>query len=475
VLPKITWLSPASAVAGSVVAVYGSGLELTSTVRFNGVAAALAAGSTTTALKAVVPATATSGAISVETAAGTAVSAAFKVLPKIVSFAPATGTVGTTVTIQGSGLAGPTSVKLGTVAMSVVSSSPTEVSAVVPAAGVTGKISVTTASRTATSAASFAVPPTISGFSPAAAAAGQPVTLTGSTFTGTTAVRVNGVWATYSVLSGGTQLRLTVPATAVSGPITVTNAGGTATSPTPLAVRPKVTSFTPTSGATGATVTVNGSGFVAPATVTFGGAAPVPATVLSPRQLKAVVPSGAVTGALQVATAAGTSAPSTSSFGVSFSVTGFAPAGGTPGTVVTVRGKGYVAPLTVRFGSVAGTGVVVDSPTQLRVTVPAGAQTAAISVAKGATAVTASGAFVVPRITGFAPVSASAGQPVVIAGADLVAPSFVLFGAAPASFTADSGSQVTAVVPAGLTGSVPITVGTLFGSVTSAGSFTPQP
>jgi molybdate transport system substrate-binding protein len=71
--------------------------------------------------------------------------------------------------------------------------------------------------------------PTIARVTPAHARVGAAVTVTGSNFTGTTSVTVQGVPAKFKVKSA-TRLTLTVPAKAKSGAITVTNPSGTATS-----------------------------------------------------------------------------------------------------------------------------------------------------------------------------------------------------------------------------------------------------
>ena len=71
--------------------------------------------------------------------------------------------------------------------------------------------------------------PTVTKISPARAKVGGTVTLTGTNFTGTTSVTIQGVAAKFKVVSA-TKLTLTVPAKAKSGTITVTNPSGTATS-----------------------------------------------------------------------------------------------------------------------------------------------------------------------------------------------------------------------------------------------------
>jgi hypothetical protein len=89
--------------------------------------------------------------------------------------------------------------------------------------------------------------PTISGFSPASGAAGAGVTITGTNFSGASAVAFNGTAASYTV-SSATKISTTVPLGAASGPIRVTTAGGTATS----SRRFTVTGTTPRSVTSGA-------------------------------------------------------------------------------------------------------------------------------------------------------------------------------------------------------------------------------
>jgi len=78
--------------------------------------------------------------------------------PTIVSFTPASGPVGTSVTITGTNLTGVSWVKFnGTVSKSVTPVSPTSLKAVVPVAATTGKISLMTSGGIASSASSFTV------------------------------------------------------------------------------------------------------------------------------------------------------------------------------------------------------------------------------------------------------------------------------------------------------------------------------
>jgi uncharacterized repeat protein (TIGR03803 family) len=71
--------------------------------------------------------------------------------------------------------------------------------------------------------------PAIVAFHPASGEVGAKVLLQGNHFVGTTGISINGINATFRVLSVN-YVMVTVPACATTGPISVTNAGGTATS-----------------------------------------------------------------------------------------------------------------------------------------------------------------------------------------------------------------------------------------------------
>ena len=86
-------------------------------------------------------------------------------------------------------------------------------------------------------------PPVVLGFTPASGGPGTVVTITGSYFTGVSRVAFNGVTAAFNLVSS-TQLTATVPATASTGPITVTTPAGSGRSPQDFEV---VGSFTLTS------------------------------------------------------------------------------------------------------------------------------------------------------------------------------------------------------------------------------------
>jgi hypothetical protein len=146
---------------GAHVGMFGQGFSSASVVKFGGVASTSLTLSGTTYLTAKVPVGAHTGAVTVTTGSITLTSPqTFKVKPKITSFSPSSGTIGTLVTINGSGLIQASAVKFGTVkatTFTVVSDS--EVTADVPSGLSPGavRISITTPGGTANSPTKFTV------------------------------------------------------------------------------------------------------------------------------------------------------------------------------------------------------------------------------------------------------------------------------------------------------------------------------
>jgi hypothetical protein len=229
--------------------------------------------------------------------------------------------------------------------------------------------------------------PAITSFTPASGPAGTTVTLTGTDFTGATAVMLNGVAvAGFTVVDAATST-FEVPAGATSGFITVTTPGGSATSPGTFTVTvpnpaPTLASLAPATviaGNENFTLTVNGTGFVNGASVLFNGIA-LPTTLVSPTQLTVTVPGNAVATAGTYAVTVTNPAPGGgASPGLAFTVlvpaptiTSFTPATGGAGTVVTVTGTDFTGASAVRIGSLAITNYTVVSPTTITLVMPSG-------------------------------------------------------------------------------------------------------
>jgi len=145
-------------------------------------------------------------------------------------------------------------------------------------------------------------PPAISGFSPGSAGAHATVTVTGTSFTGTTSVTLNGTSVPFSVTSN-TRLTFTVPAGAASGAITVVTPAGSATSTGTLTIvpPPTITSISPGSGPIGTSVTVAGTNLQDAVGVEIGSIVTVPTSVaLDGSQLTFTVPPGAASGTVRI-------------------------------------------------------------------------------------------------------------------------------------------------------------------------------
>ena len=158
--PTVTAFTPISGPVGTSVTVSGARLTGATRVTFNGTRAATFSVLSATRLRATVPSRATTGRIAVTTSGGTATSAArFTVTkavtaPKVTAFTPASGPVGTSVTVTGSSFTGATRIAFNDTAAATFSVlSATRLRATVPSGAATGKIAVTTSGGTATSAA----------------------------------------------------------------------------------------------------------------------------------------------------------------------------------------------------------------------------------------------------------------------------------------------------------------------------------
>jgi hypothetical protein len=296
VTPVISSFTPTCGPVGTSVDILGSGFTGALEVTFGGTDASFTVDSDSE-IHATAPAW---GAISVSTPSGTGISTSSFTFPcaapTINSFSPMSGPVGTSVDIQGTNFTGATSVKFnGTSDPSFIVSSSTDITAHVPAEATTGPISVTTPGGIATSSSSFTVigpAPTIASFSPTGGPPGTNVSITGTDFTGATAVTFHGTADPSFVVNSPSSITAHVPIGATTGPIAVTTAGGTGSSSSSFTViaPPTITGFSPTSGHTGQQVTITGTNFTGVTGVKLGTTA-ARFTLNSRTKITATVPS----------------------------------------------------------------------------------------------------------------------------------------------------------------------------------------
>ena len=243
VAPTITSFSPTTGPVGCVVTITGTNFNNPNVtdVEFNNVNAASFTIDSATSITAVVNTGTTTGLVEVTNADGTDTTtgdtpANFTVAnttcPTITGFTPTTGPVGTSVVITGTNLTGATAVTFnGVTATTFTVNSATQITATVPTTATTGPIRVTTPNGTGSSLTNFTIAaPTITSFTPTFGPVGTSVVITGTNFTGATAVTFNNVAATTFTVNSVTQITATVPTTATTGKIKVTTPGGSATS-----------------------------------------------------------------------------------------------------------------------------------------------------------------------------------------------------------------------------------------------------
>jgi hypothetical protein len=320
--------------------------------------------------------------------------------PSITSLNPASGLVGTPVTITGANfgaMQGASTVTFNGIAATPTGWSGTSIVAPVPAGATTGNV-VVTVGGVASNGVSFTITvpvPSITSLNPTFGQVGTSVTITGTNFgttQGTSTVKFNGIAATPSGWSG-TSVVAPVPSGATTGNVVVT-VGGVASSGVNFTVTvsaPSITGLNPTSGVAGTSVTVTGTNFGAvqgTSTVMFNGITATP-TSWSTASISVTVPTGATTGNV-VVTVGGVA-----SNGVSYtitvpgpSITSLNPASGMVGTPVTIAG--------INFGSTQGTSTVkfngtTATPTSwstasIVVPVPAGATTGNVVITVGGVA-----------------------------------------------------------------------------------------
>jgi large repetitive protein len=420
--PFVTGFSPAGGQVGTPVTVTGRNLQAVQNVFFGDQVAVFQEVAGGLQLRTQVPPGAVTAPIRVVTATGSATSSRSFVVgnnpppqgPTISAFSPASGPVGTTVQIFGSGLSGTTQVRfnnvLSSASFSIVSDS--QVSATVLPIASSGPITVVTTTGIAISPGSFTVTanplqPVISVFSPQSGSPGTQVTLFGQNLFNVQNVFFGGQVATFQELAGGNQLRTVVPSGGVTGPITVTTAAGAATSIQSFVVSgssgggPIISSFTPTSGPVFTQVQVYGSGFLDTFDVRINGV-PLSASysIVSDNQLSITVQPVATSGPISVLTTGGT-AYSAGSFAVLStpqqpSISGFSPGFGGLGTLVTIYGQNLAVVQNVFFNGQVAVFQEVAGGNQLRTWVPPGASTGPIRVVTAAGAATSAQSFIVP-------------------------------------------------------------------------------
>ena len=163
--PTLTSITPSSGVAGTSVVISGTGFSATpadNVVKFNGVSASVTS-SSSNQINTIVPASATTGKITVTVNGVTLTTTTDFVIPPptVTDFSPLYGLPGSNIVVTGSNFnsGSPSSnvVSINGVAADVTAATATQLTITVPLTGASGKIAVNVGGQAATSTGSFEV------------------------------------------------------------------------------------------------------------------------------------------------------------------------------------------------------------------------------------------------------------------------------------------------------------------------------
>jgi len=332
--PALAAVTPGSGVAGSLVTLTGVRFgSMPGTVTFSGgagpVAAAVLHGTWhDTRVRVTVPLGVVTGDVTLTTADGNSSSRPFTVPgPAITAVTPPKGAAGTRLTLAENYFGPiPGSVTFtgsrGPVAATIKKWRAGSVELIVPDGVATGLFTLTTMDGMTDTRPFTVLPPALTRVTPGSRAPGGMVTLSGTNFgltpgTVTFAGTAGPVAASLApgAVWGSSSVKVTVPAGAVSGPLTLTRADGLTASRAFTVLTPTITWITPTNVVSGSVVTISGANFgETPGTVSFPGLATPVSVVLAPgttwgnNRISLKVPPGAVAGTVTLTTAAGASA-----------------------------------------------------------------------------------------------------------------------------------------------------------------------
>jgi hypothetical protein len=498
VAPTVTGVSPTtgSTAGGTAVTIAGSGFTNASAVSFGATAATDFNVDSDGQITATSPAgSAGTVDITVTTDGGTSATSSadqytYVVAPSVTNVSPNAGPTGggTTVTISGSQFTGATAVDFGsTAATSFHVDNDGQITAVAPAESA-GTVDITVTAPGGTSATgtadqyTYVAAPTVTNVLPNSGplGGGTSVTITGTGFTGASAVHFGGSSATTFTVNNDTSITASSPArSAGTVDVTVTTAGGTSATggadQFTYVAAPTVTNVSPNSGPTGGgtSVTITGTGFTGASAVNFGGTAATTFHVDNDGQITATSPAeSAGTVDVTVTTTGGTSAtsaPDQFTYVAAPTVTSVSPNSGPlgGGTSVTITGTGFTGASAVHFGGSSATTFTVNSDTSITTSSPAeGAGTVDVTVITiGGTSAT-SGAdqftyVAAPTVTNISPNTGptGGGTSVTITGTGFTGASAVNFGSSTATtFTINDDTSITASSPAEGAGTVDVTV-----------------
>jgi hypothetical protein len=218
---------------------------------------------------------------------------------------------------------------------------------------------------------------------------GTTVTITGTDFTGATAVMFGTNAATSVVVVSATSITAVAPAGMGTVDVTVTTPEGTSAIVTAdeYTYAPTVTGLSPNHGPAfgGNDVTITGTGFADATGVTFNGISGTGFHVSSDTTIIVTAPASAVGGPVDVIVNTAADPSAAVDYTYAPVVDTVAPTGGAAagGTDVTITGTDFTGATAVNFGSHVGT-IVSWTATVIHATAPAGTGLVDLTVTTGA-------------------------------------------------------------------------------------------
>ena len=453
--PVISSITPSSGAVGTSVVISGSFFTGASVVKFNGVNATFTVNSASQ-ITATVPTGATTGRVTVTVGAITATSPTNFTLitsPIISSLTPSAAGVGSLVVLSGANFSGTTSVKFNNISASFTVNSANQITATVPSGATTGAVSVTNAFGTGPGPSFTVVPtPTIASSSPASAAVGSTVIITGVNLTGATSVTFGGIASLNFTVLSDTQISAVVPTAAATGVIRVTAPGGTATSTASFTIigPPSNNNFASAQLISGTSGSVSGSN----AGATRESGEPIHAGNVGGRSIwfRWIAPSNMTVRF----TTLGSAFDTLLAVYTGNSVSALSPvAANDDADSLTTSSVAWVAISgTTYFIAIDGRNAGVGAETANGVATLAWAATT-----------------LQPALTSFSPLAGVAGSTVTLTGANFTGVTAVQFNGINATFSVTNATTITATVPSAATNG-PITIRSAGGVAVSAVAFT---
>ncbi len=504
VISSISQLTGSTA-GGTNVTITGTNFTGATSVTFDGLAATSLNVVNNTTITCITPARTSAGAVGVIVTTGGGPSGAFSSFtyitpPVISSISPPTGSIvgGTSVTITGTNFTGATSVTfdgLSATSLNVVNS--TTITCITPAHsdGAVDVIVTTGGGPSAVfSSFTYIIPSSITDISPLSGPniGGTSVTITGTNFTGATAVTFGGIAATSLNIVDSTTITCITPAVSSDGAVgvVVTTGGGPSASFSSFtySTSPVISSISPSSGgiAGGASVTITGINFTGATSVTFDGIAATTINVVNSTTITCITPARTSAGAvgIVVSTAGGSSAEFSSYTYITPPVISsiLSASGSTAGgNTVTITGTHFTGATSVTFDGIAATSLNVVNSTTITCVTPARTTAGAVGIivtTVGGTSDTFSSFTYItpPNITDISSSSGSTlgGNTVTITGTNFTGATSVTFdGLAATSLNVVNSTTITCITPARTSaGTVDVIVTTGGGPSTAYSQFT---